>query len=196
MQSNTFTIWRRIGYIVSFLAVAGVAAYVSYGHIADVAVLAHQPRLLAQLLPFSVDGLMLISTLALAEDKAANRSRRPWAVFAFWFGAAVSIAANIASTWVHYGPEPLALAVAGWAPIALLIAVEVVSKPGKPKSTPVPQAENTADFVADDAVVPVSPAPVGNQRGDYGPRDPERGYAPSTLRGKAAKAKAAAKSAE
>jgi len=178
MESSTRNKWRRIGYAASFLVVAGVAAYVSFGHIYEVALIAHQPQPLAVALPLSVDGLMLIATLAMAEDKAANRMPRGWARMAFWLGAAVSVAANLASTLVHYGPQPLALAVAGWAPIALLVAIEVVAKPGKPKAeTPAPAAltEITADIKADDAVVPVSPAPAGTgKRKPYGPRNGER----------------------
>jgi len=171
--SNGTTKWRRFGYAISFLIVAGVAAYVSYGHIAEVARLAHQPEGLAKVLPLSVDGLMLIATLAMAEDKAANRMPRGWARVAFWIGAAVSVAANIASTLVHYGPEPLALAVAGWAPIALLLAIEVVARPGKPKPVPaITQEEVTADEAAspDLPEAPVSPAISGGSRQPYGPR--------------------------
>jgi len=174
MQSNTRSTWRRIGYAISFLIVAGVAAYVSFGHIYEVAILAHQPRPLATAIPLSVDGLMLIATLALAEDKAANRMPRGWARAAFWLGAAVSVAANLASTLVHYGPQPLDLAVAGWAPIALLVAIEVVAKPGKPKAeTPAPAiSEVTADDAAAPELpeAPVSPAVGSTKRAPYGPR--------------------------
>lgn len=181
MQSNTRNPWRRFGYAVAFVIVAGVAAYVSFGHIYEVAILAHQPRPLAMVIPLSVDGLMLISTLAISEDKAANRNARAWARFAFWLGAAVSVAANIASTWVHYGPEPLALAVAGWAPIALLVAIEVVSKPGKPKAdlavSPAPVQEEVPNDLAeigDLPEAPVSPAvSTDGKRDPYGPRGAE-----------------------
>lgn len=176
-MSDATTRWRRIGYAISFLIVAGVAAYVSYGHIAEVARLAHQPEGLAKVVPLSVDGLMLIATLAMAEDKAANRMPRGWARVAFWIGAAVSVAANIASTLVHYGPEPLALAVAGWAPIALLLAIEVVARPGKPKPAPaISQEEVTADDAESPALpeAPVSPAVSGGGRAPYGPRSGER----------------------
>lgn len=191
---------RRIGYAVSFLAVAGVAAYVSYGHIYEVATVAHQPRLLAMAIPLSVDGLMLFATLAMSEDKAANQEPRAWARFGFWLGAAVSVAANIASTLVHYGPQPLDLAVAGWAPIALLVLVEIVARPGKPKAALVavaPVVEQQSSVSADEpaavsvtpqepnasmAEVPVSPAPAGARtRGEYGPRNGEA-YAPRTER--------------
>lgn len=174
-MSKRTTFWRRLGYAISFLLVAGVAAYVSYGHIAEVARLAHQPEGLAKVLPLSVDGLMLIATLAMAEDKAADRKSRAWARVAFWTGAIVSVAANIASTLVHYGPEPLALAVAGWAPIALLLAIEVVARPGKPNAHPVAtQVEIPAKPDDSEDIAPVSPAVVpDSERRAYGPRNGE-----------------------
>ena len=177
-------IGRRAGYSISFVLVAGVAAYVSYGHISEVALLAHQPVALAKVLPLSVDGLMLIATLALAEDKAANRMPRPWARVTFWIGAAVSVAANIASTLVHYGPDVLALAVAGWAPIALLLAIEVVARPGKPKNEPAILASDAESPSLPEApvspavAIPTAPAAAskGGKRKPYGPRDGKDEY--------------------
>ncbi len=122
---------RRLSFGLSFLVVAGVAAVNSYEHMRDVALLGHQPNLLASTLPLSVDGLLVIASLAMAEDKAQRRAARGWARFAFWFGAVVSIAANIASTAVHHG-DPLSIGVAAWPPVALLIAVEIMARPGKP----------------------------------------------------------------
>lgn len=168
--------WRRIGTFVSFLAVGGVAAYVSYRHIYEVALLAHQPRALAIALPLSVDGLLLIASLAMAEDKAANRYPRAWARFGFLLGSTVSVAANLASTWVHYGPAPLDLAVAGWAPIALLVCVEIASRPGKPRPVTPDISEPTASDAAAQSLpeAPVSPAISGSVRAPYGPRRGER----------------------
>lgn len=194
--------WRRAGYVMSFIIVAGVAAAISYSHIRDVAEIAHQPALIAHLLPLSVDGLMLVASLAMGEDKAANRHPRGWARFGFWFGASVSVSANVSSVVVHYGWDWLGIAVAGLAPVALLVCVEIVSRPGRAKKSV--EAET---LVAAMAEVPVSPAPAGssrsvepttavNKRGEYGPRDPERGYAPSTVRAKKAAAKSAVKAAQ
>jgi len=154
MQSTT-AIFRRIGYAITFLIVAGVAAYVSYNHIRSVAVLGHQPGLVAGLLPLAVDGSMLICTLALAEDKAANRHPRGWARFGFWFGAAVSVTANIAATAVEH-PDPLSIGVAALAPVLLLISVEVVSRPGKPKSEKV----SSEPAISVQVQPPVQPAPA------------------------------------
>jgi hypothetical protein len=179
--------WRRIGYVLSFLTVAGVAARVSYSHIREVALYGHQPAEVAALLPLAVDGMMLIATLAMAEDKAANRHPRGWARAGFWFGAAISTAANVAATVVEHGWEPLAIGVAALAPLLLLWAIEIVARPGKPKpAAPAPEAAiSVAELESPDLPeAPVSPAipsapaaarkPGKKSRGQYGPRDGER----------------------
>lgn len=157
---------RRIAYATSIGTVAGVAAWGSYWHQVDVATLAHQAATLAHTLPLSVDGMLVVATLAMSEDKANGRKPRGWARFAFWLGAVVSVAANIASTAVHYG-DPLSIAVSMWAPIALLVVVEIMARPGKPKVeaspavTP-PVVEQAQQVVAAEVTrlpVPVSPAP-------------------------------------
>lgn len=189
MHSNK---WRRAGYILSFLMVAGVAARVSYSHIRDVALYAGQPAEVALLLPLAVDGMMLIATLAMAEDKAATRNPRGWARTGFWFGAVVSTTANIAATVVQQGWRPISIGVAALAPVLLLWAIEIVAKPGKPKATPVEEpAISVADLVSPDlpeapkspAVVPAAPSQRGT-RGDYGPRDGKPEYADRTARRK------------
>lgn len=163
--------WRRLGYVSSFLLVAGVAARVSYGHIREVALYGHQPGEVAALLPLAVDGMMLIATLAMAEDKAANRKPRGWARWGFWFGAVISTAANVAATVVQHGWEPLAIGVAALAPILLLWAIEIVARPGKPNPEPatetpvrvtpepVVQAQEVVSAEATRLPIPVSPAP-------------------------------------
>lgn len=154
---NHSTNLRRLAFGLSFLVVAGVAAVNSYEHMRDVALLGHQPNLLASTLPLSVDGLLVIASLAMAEDKAQRRAPRGWARFAFWFGAVVSIAANIASTAVHHG-DLLSIGVAAWPPVALLIAVEIMTRPGKP----IESQQHAAPHAP--AAAPTSPGmpPVGD----------------------------------
>jgi hypothetical protein len=105
--------------------VAAVAAYVSYDHQWAFA-LGHGARgIAAAVWPLSVDGLLVLASLALL-DPALTRAR-PWvrAVVrvAFVAGVAVSLAANIAAagywTWA-------AVLVAGWPPLALLLSVEIL----------------------------------------------------------------------
>lgn len=122
---------RRAGYITSIGTVALIAAWGSYRHMLDVATQAGQPIEVAATLPLSVDGMLLCATLAMADDKVHGRSPRAWARFAFWLGAVISISANIASTVVHRGIDPLSIGVAAWAPIALLVVTEIMARPGK-----------------------------------------------------------------
>lgn len=160
---NTKLIARRIVYAASLTTVAGTAAYASYGHMRDLALLGHQSPQLAGVLPLSVDGMMVVATLAIAEDKAQGRRPRTWARVALGLGALVSVAANIASTLVHFG-DPLSVAVAAWPPIALFVVTEVMSKRGKliATATATATAAATATVPAPIAppVVAATPAPV------------------------------------
>lgn len=171
MNHTTRTNSRRAAFGLSFLIVGGVAAVNSYEHMRDVALLGHQAELLASTLPLSVDGLLVIASLAMAEDKANGRQPRGWARFAFWFGAIVSLAANIASTAVHHG-DVLSIGVAAWPPIALLIAVEIMARPGRAKTVEREAIRLTPDeavrpvaaveqLTAAALPAPVSPAPAG-----------------------------------
>jgi len=156
--------WRRLATALSFVLVAGVAAAVSYSHIRDVALYGHQSPLIAHLIPLSIDGMMLIATLAMAEDKAANRHPRGWARSGFWFGAAVSVACNVASVVVEYGVQWLAIGISGLAPVLLLWAIEIMARPGKPRKEAPVKTQPTPETVAELAQpyypdAPVSPAP-------------------------------------
>jgi hypothetical protein len=133
---RAFVSSRRFATASSVGMVALVAGYNSYGHQYDVAIMAHQPSHFAAALPFSVDGMLLAASVAMAEDKSEGRRPRLWAVIAFWLGAAVSVSANVASVIVHYGFDWLAIGVSAWPPIALLITVEVLSRKGKPVKNP------------------------------------------------------------
>jgi hypothetical protein len=123
--------WARFALVVSFLLVGGVAAVMSYTHIKDVSLIAHQGPLISHLMPLAVDGMMLIATVAILEDKAYGRYPRGWARFGFWVGAVGSTAANIASVVVVWGWDWLAVAFAGAPPLLLMLSVEIVSKPGR-----------------------------------------------------------------
>jgi hypothetical protein len=123
---------RRVGYIGAIGIVALIAAWGSYRHMLDVARIAGQPIEVAATLPLSVDGMLVVASLAMADDKARGRHPRAWARFAFWLGATISVAANIASTVVHNGINPLSIGVAAWAPVALLVVTEIMARPGRP----------------------------------------------------------------
>lgn len=113
--------------------VAAVAGYASYNHIVSVATAAGEHRGVALVLPLSIDGLIVVGTMAMLEDKRARRVPRPMARVALAFGIVATIAANVASA------EPTATArmVAAIPALAFLIAVEVLAHTGKPR-TPEP----------------------------------------------------------
>lgn len=207
---NAKLIARRLAYGGSLLAVAGTAAYASYFHMRDVALLGHQRPELATAMPFSVDGMMLVAAMAIAEDKAQGRKPRAWARLAMAVGALVSVAANITATAYHFA-DPLSIAVSSWPPVALFITIEVMSRKGKLLPTlpvkPVAVSQPPAAVVAQPAVAvsvpsafeqaqqavrrewqrqpaPVSPAPMFTDRRMPGTGPVARRVAKSPLTGK------------
>lgn len=120
-QHPMLDLWVRR---VATMAVAGVAAYASYQHQRDFALAGGADLTTARLWPFSVDGLLVLSTAGLLRDarRTSNRARAfLWAAFAA--GIVVSLAANIATApSMSWAP----ILVAGWPPVALLLAVELL----------------------------------------------------------------------
>lgn len=87
---------RLMAKLAGVAVVAGVAAYNSYGHQVFVAIWADQGKSLAYSLPISVDGMLLVMAVLIAEDKHEGRHPRWMAVAWFWLGALYSVAANLA----------------------------------------------------------------------------------------------------
>lgn len=177
--------FKRFAYVVSIGIVTGVAALASYSHQVEVALLAHQASLLAHTLPLSVDGMLIVATLAMSEDKAKGLRPRGWARFGFWFGATLSITANVTATLVHYG-DAVSIGGSVVAPAVLLVCVEIMARPGKPRKVgtsgapaapvrvtpePVVQAEQVVAAEVTRLPVPVSPVP---QRTDVVRRQVDR----------------------
>jgi Protein of unknown function (DUF2637) len=115
---------------ISALVVAGVAAYASYQHQRAFAAQGGADATSAGLWPLSVDGLLLLATAGLIAAGAHPRGRvRLAAWVAFGLGIGVSLAANIASAPTLAWQPVL---VAGWPPVALLLAVELLAH-GRPR---------------------------------------------------------------
>jgi hypothetical protein len=106
------------------LLVAGVAAYASYQHQREYAREGGSDPAGAALWPLSVDGLLVLATVGVLKAEQLSRRGRIAVWLSFWLGIAVSLAANIAAapelTW-----QPVL--VAGWPPVALLLAVELLA---------------------------------------------------------------------
>ncbi|MGC1212625.1 MAG: DUF2637 domain-containing protein [Micromonospora sp.] len=108
--------------------VAAVAGTASYRHIYDVATGAGEHRGVAAVLPLAIDGLIVVATLAMLEDKRQERRPRLAARLALAFGVTATLAANVASAQ----PTATARLVAAIPAISFLLAVEVLSQKGKP----------------------------------------------------------------
>jgi hypothetical protein len=82
---------------LSAAAVAAIAAWSSYSHMAHVALACGEPPQVAYALPFSVDGMLIVATIVMVDDKHRAGRVRPMARLAFAAGVIASIAANIAA---------------------------------------------------------------------------------------------------
>ena len=121
LQHPILDLWARR---VATMAVAGVAAYASYQHQRDFALAGGADLTTARLWPSSVDGLLVLSTAGLLRDpRRTNQRARVFLWAAFAAGIIVSLAANIAAApSMSWAP----ILVAGWPPVALLLAVELL----------------------------------------------------------------------
>ncbi|WP_416975078.1 DUF2637 domain-containing protein [Streptomyces sp. 4F14] len=119
-------VWvRRVGAAV----VAGVAAYASHVHQREFALQGGADEVSANLWPLSVDGLLLSATAGMLKQSADGPRRARYVVrAAFLLGIGVSLAANVAAA-PDLAWKPVL--VAGWPPVALLLAVELLGPWGR-----------------------------------------------------------------
>lgn len=113
-------------------AVAGIAAYASYSHMAQLALDHGQTQTVAALLPVSVDGMLIVATVVMREDRQAGFRVRPWAWIAFILGVLASVTANVLAA----SPDITSRVISAWPALALLLVIEVLAT-GK-KSTVLP----------------------------------------------------------
>jgi hypothetical protein len=113
----------RVSTAVAVLAVAGVAAYVSYWH-AYAVVCAHgETGLTARLEPATIDGLVYVSSMV---NLYAARHRLPVPVLARWLlalGIVATLAANMAQGWSH---GPVGAVIAAWPAVSLVGSYELL----------------------------------------------------------------------
>ena len=115
-------LWVRRGWA---FVVAVVAAYALYEHQRRFALVWGAESVSAALWPLSVDGLVVLASLGLLEVGPGTVLRVRWSVrAAFLLGVAVSLLANIAAAPVLAWQS---VVVAGWPPVALLLAVELLA---------------------------------------------------------------------
>ena len=111
----------RLSTAVAVLAVAGIAAYVSYWH-AYAVVRAHgEIGITARLEPTTIDGLVYASSMVVLY---AARHRVPVPSLARWLlglGIAATLTANMAQGWSH---GPVGAVVAAWPAVSLVGSYE------------------------------------------------------------------------
>jgi hypothetical protein len=112
----------RLSTAAAVLAVAGVAAYVSYWH-AYAVVRAHgETGITARLEPTTIDGLVYASSMVVLY---AARHRVPVPSLARWLlglGIAATLTANMAQGWSH---GPVGAVVAAWPAVSLVGSYEL-----------------------------------------------------------------------
>jgi hypothetical protein len=113
----------RVSTAVAVLAVAGVAAYVSYWH-AYAVVCAHgETGITARLEPATIDGLVYASSMV---NLYAARHRLPVPDLARWLlalGIIATLAANMAQGWSH---GPVGAVIAAWPAVSLVGSYELL----------------------------------------------------------------------
>jgi hypothetical protein len=113
----------RLSTVAAVLAVAGIAAYVSYGH-AYAVVRAHgETGITARLEPATIDGLVYASSMVVLY---AARHRVPVPSLARWLlalGIAATLTANMAQGWSH---GPVGAVVAAWPAASLVGSYELL----------------------------------------------------------------------
>jgi hypothetical protein len=113
----------RLSTVAAVLAVAGIAAYVSYGH-AYAVVRAHGATgITARLEPATIDGLVYASSMVVLY---AARHRVPVPALARWLltlGIAATLTANMAQGWSH---GPVGAVVAAWPAVSLAGSYELL----------------------------------------------------------------------
>ncbi len=129
----------KFGTRASAVVVAAVAGYSSYRHIFEVATSVREDFSVALVMPLSIDGLVVVASLAMLEDKRAGCQPRLSARLALAFGVVATLMFNLGSA----EPTWQARAVAAVPAVAFLAAVEVLSRSGRRKAAgtdPVPPA--------------------------------------------------------
>lgn len=153
--------WTRITSRAMAAVVALVAGVISYGHIRQVALASGELEIAAALLPVGIDGLIIVGTLAMLEDKRQRRYPRLSARVALGFGIAATVGFNIASAEPSWSARAVAVVPA----VSFLLAVEVLVRTGRPMSTsddtaPITDTTAAVDTPASVEVSTPDPAPA------------------------------------
>jgi hypothetical protein len=149
----------RITTALAVVAVAAVAAVISYRHAYELVTTHGETGATARLVPFTVDGLILAASMLILD---ASRRSEPVPPLARWCLAA-GILATIGANLAHgLGHGPIGALVSAWPALALAGSFELLMTliRSKPDTT---QTATPAghDRQAPPAVHPAPPVPVG-----------------------------------
>lgn len=147
---------------ISAATVASIAAWSSYRHMVHVALHVGEQPSIAWVLPLSVDGLLVVASIAMVDDRQAGRQVRWSARIAFAFGVGASLAANVAAAHPTVG----ARLVAAWPALALLLTVELLSRSGRRTKAPAHHNVAALEKAYRMPSAPVSPAPSEDPRAE------------------------------
>jgi hypothetical protein len=114
----------RAATVVAVVAVAGIAAAVSYRHMRAVALGHGEDPANAAVIPLSVDGLIVAASMSLLHASRAGRKPPALAYALLVAGSAASLAANV----IHAEPGMVARVIAAWPPFALIGAYELLMR--------------------------------------------------------------------
>lgn len=130
---------------LAVLAVAVIAAAVSFSHIRALALTHGYSPDTGALLPFSVDGLLVVSSFVLMTEARAQRPAPRLARFGLVLGIAGTLAANVAYG-VHFGP--VGALVNAWPAAAFITATEILVSQMRRAGT-IPAREGVPETVTD-----------------------------------------------
>ncbi len=80
--------WSRLTAGLALLVVASVTGVISYTHVYDLTVSLHQPVMVARLMPFGVDGLIVVGSVVLLQAA-------PGQTWLGWLGIVPGVAASL-----------------------------------------------------------------------------------------------------
>ena len=151
--------WVRWTTTASVVLLAGIAAVVSYRHMNTLALQHGESRWTAALIPLSVDGMIVASSMTLLADSRAGHPGGALPRTLLAIGSTASLAANVAVA----EPSMYGRVIAAWPSFALIGAYELLMRQIRHAATAQPGAARppTADH-ARSTTTPVTAAASGN----------------------------------
>ncbi len=113
----------RVSAAVAVLAVAGIAAYVSYWHAYEVIRAHGETGVTARLEPATIDGLVYCSSMVVLYAARHRLRVPPLAGWLLALGIVATLAANVAQGWAH---GPVGAVVAAWPAVSLVGSYELL----------------------------------------------------------------------